>query len=95
MVATDSIEGTIDQLLWFHYDIENDVLYLRKTDSRETATYADEQSDGTLLLLRQDDDQPVGITITNWWKNYGHGQLPDSLKDIEHTIEPFAKKVAA
>lgn len=34
MVETDTIEGTINRTLWFHYDMSNDVLYLRYQDSR-------------------------------------------------------------
>ncbi len=95
MVATDSIEGVIDEIWWFHYDLTNDVLYLRLANSRNADTYADEQADGTLLLRAQDGDTTVGLTIVNWWKLCGRGQLPDSLRDFEDTIEPFARTLAA
>ena len=95
MVATDTIEGVINEALWFHYDIASDVLYLRKADCQGVATYADEQADGTMLLRRQDNDEVVGLTVVNWWQNYGNGQLPDSLRDIEHSIEPMVEKLAA
>jgi len=95
MVATDTIEGTIDNTLWFHYDLTADILYLRRTDSRDAATYADEQPDGTLLLKRQDNDAIAGLTVIDWWKTYGSGTLPDSLKGIERSIEPIIQKLAA
>lgn len=95
MVATDSIEGTIDNVLWFHYDIDNDTLYLRLASARSVPTYADEQPDGAMLLRTQNTDTPVGLTIINWWKQHGQGRLPDSLRDIENTIEPFARTLAA
>ncbi len=95
MVSTDTIEGIVDGRLWFHLDISNDVLYLRLADARSTPTYADEQPDGALLLRVLDTDQPVGLTIVNWWKKYGSGMIPDSIRDLEKTIEPFARKIAA
>jgi len=95
MVETDTLEGTIDNILWFHYDIPNDVLYLRTSSSRTAETYADEQADGTLLLRRQDNDASVGLTVVNWWKKYGHGALPDSIHHLEEAIEPFARNMAA
>jgi hypothetical protein len=41
MVKTDSIEGTAEGSLWYHYDLESDVLYLRLASYREQPTYAD------------------------------------------------------
>lgn len=95
MIETNTIEGTIDSTLWFHYDLTADVLYLRKTDSRGVATYADEQPDGTLLLRRQDNDAVAGLTVLDWWNTHGSGTLPDSLSGIERSIEPIIQKLAA
>lgn len=95
MVATDTIEGTIDSSLWFHYDLTNDVLYLRLADRRDVQTYADEQDDGSLVLRSLNDDSTVGLTIVDWWKTYGNGDIPDSLRRLEEEIEPFAQKLAA
>lgn len=95
MVATDSVEGTIDNALWFHYDMENDILYLRTVSSRNMSTYADEQPDGTMLLRSLESDAPVGLTLINWWKQHGTGKIPDSIRDLEHNIEPIAQRLAA
>ena len=48
-----------------------------------------------MLLRREDDDRPVGLTVVNWWKRFGKGALPDSLEEIARLIEPLAMKVAA
>ena len=95
MVTTDTIEGTIDAGLWFHYDIANDVLYLRLASERDTPTVSEETPQGLLLLQREDNDEVVGMTVVNWWKRFGKGSLPDSIKELERQIEPWAKKLAA
>jgi len=95
MVKTDTLEGTIDEVLWYHYDLANDVLYLRMADKRDIATCAEETSDGYLLLRSQDTNETVGLTVVNWWERFGEGSLPDSLRELESLIEPWAKKCAA
>ena len=95
MVVTDTLEGTVNTALWYHYDITNDVLYLRLTSERQTPTLSEETSDGLLLLRRESDGHPVGLTVVNWWKRFGQGALPDSIKELERHIEPWAKRVAA
>ena len=95
MVKVDTIEGTVGDVLWCHYDLANDVLYLRLTAHRDAKTYAEETADGFLQLRREDDDTVVGLTVVNWWKRYGQGALPDSIRELEQAIEPWAKKLAA
>ncbi len=48
MVVTETLEGTIDDELWFHYDMTADVLYLRLAKEREAATATEETPDGLL-----------------------------------------------
>lgn len=98
MVMTDAIEGTIGTgpgALWFHYDIASDVLYLRLAAERATETLAEESPQGFLVLRRSSDDRAVGLTVVNWWKRFGSGTRPDSLKELERSIEPWASRVAA
>ena len=35
MVKTDTIEGTVDQTMVYHYDVANDVHYLRLISGRK------------------------------------------------------------
>lgn len=95
MVKTDAIEGTVDDVLWYHYDLTGDVLYLRLAAHRDATTYAEETDDGLLLLRRDDTDEAAGLTVVNWWKRFGTGPIPDSLCDLERAIEPWARKLAA
>lgn len=95
MVTTDTLEGTIDDTLWFHYDVLDDVLYLRKATERETPTVAEEDERGLIILRRESDDRVVGLTVVNWWKRFGEGVLPDSLRQLEQCIEPWAARLAA
>jgi hypothetical protein len=95
MVALDTIEGTINGAIWFHYSITDDVLYLRLQSALDREAVGEETDDGFILLRDSDTDVPVGLTIVNWWKRFGQGRLPDSLLAIEKQIEPWAGKIAA
>ncbi len=95
MVVTESIEGVVDNVLWYHYDIPNDVLYLRLLAHRQSPSVSEETPDGLLLLQHADTGQPIGLTLVNWWKRFGSGALPDSIKQLEQRIEPWASRIAA
>jgi hypothetical protein len=60
----------------------------------ETSTLGEENDDGSLSCARK---RPavVGITVVNWWKRFGGGDLPDSIREIQKRIEPLARKLAA
>lgn len=95
MVKVDTIEGLVDDVLWCHYDISNDVLYLRLVKHRQAPAYSEETDDGLLLVRRQDTDDVAGLTVVNWWKRFGKGELPDSIHELERAIEPWARRLAA
>ncbi len=95
MVKVDTIEGTVDDLLWCHYDIINDVLYLRLIEHRQTPACSEETDDGLLMVRSQDNDQVIGMTVVNWWRRFGTGPVPDSIQELEQAIDPWAKKLAA
>jgi uncharacterized protein YuzE len=95
MVTTDTIEGIVDERFRFHYDLFADVLYIRLLSAEETPTIGDLTDDGDILLRDEKTDEAVGITVVSWWKRFGQGSLPDSIRDIARFIEPVAKKVAA
>ncbi len=95
MVAIDTLVGFIDGTLWFHYDVSGDVLYLRLASQRETETLGEETDDGFIMHRDSRTGDPVGMTIVSWWKRFGQGALPDSLTELQHQIEPWAKKLAA
>jgi hypothetical protein len=95
MVKVDTIEGVVDGVLWCHYDIANDVLYLRLAEERESPAYSEESDGGFLLVRREDNDKVVGMTGVNWWKRFGTGEVPDSIHELERAIEPWARKLAA
>lgn len=95
MVKVDTIEGLVDGVLWCHYDIANDVLYLRLLKHRQTPAYSEETDDGFLLVRREDNDEVIGLTVVSWWKRFGTGELPDSIHELERAIEPWARRLAA
>ena len=65
MVVTDTLEGIVDGVLWYHYDLTNDTLYLRLAAERQTSTISEETPEGLLLIRRESDGAPVGLTIVN------------------------------
>jgi hypothetical protein len=95
MVITDTIEGVVDGTLWFHCDLTNDVLYIRIASRRGTSAVGEETPDGFILLRDAETDEAIGITVVNWWKRFGQGELPDSISELQRLIEPWARRVAA
>jgi len=95
MVKTDTIEGVVDQLFRFHYDLTSDVLYLRLLSNEGATTIGELTDEGDILLREENTDRLVGMTIVSWWKRFGQGILPDSIHEISRRIEPLASKLAA
>jgi hypothetical protein len=94
-ITTTTLEGIINATLSYHYDASNDVLYLRLLSHRDTPAIGEETDDGFILLRDQTTDQPIALTVVNWWKRFGDGPLPDSISEIQRRIEPWANKLAA
>jgi len=90
MVIADTLEGLIDSRIFFHYDMGNDVLYLRLADSRDRESFGDETPDG-VILRDGETDEPVGWTALDWWKRTGLGALPDSMSELSSHIEAWAR----
>lgn len=95
MVTTEALEGTINGTISYHFDVADDVLYLRLASHRDSPALGEETDDRLIELRDEKSGDLVGITIVSWWKRFGRGPLPDSLRDIESRIEPWAGKVAA
>jgi len=96
MVTTDTLEGTINGTVSYHYDVSADVLYLRLLAFLDTPTIGEQNDDGDIVLLDEKSTRPIGLTVISWWKRFGQGAaLPDSIREIQTRIEPLAGKVAA
>jgi len=50
---------------------------------------------GGRTAARQRYDATVGMTVVSWWKRFGNGGFPDSLRGLEQAIEPWARGLAA
>lgn len=94
MAVIETIEGVVGTV-WYHYDVADDVLYLRLHNRRETPAVGEETDDGFILLRDEETDKPVGLTVVNWWKRFGAGELPDSIREIQRQIEALGKRIAA
>ena len=94
MVTIDAIEGIVNGSIRYHYDVGDDVLYLRLKEHGESAAIGEETDEGLIELREDGSNRLVGVTAVNWWKRFGRGQLPDSLREIQKVIEPLAQKLA-
>ncbi|MFA7235847.1 MAG: hypothetical protein WC058_03195 [Phycisphaeraceae bacterium] len=95
MVKTDAIAGIVNDEFRFHYDIFADVLYIRLLSAEGLTTYGDLTDEGDILLRDEQTHRAVGLTVVSWWKRYGAGILPDSIREIQKRIEPLTGKMAA
>lgn len=95
MTVIDAMAGVVDGSLWFHYDLTNDVLYVREAAQREASCVGEETGDGLILLKDARSDRTVGLTVVNWWKRFGQGRIPDSILELQRLIEPWARRIAA
>lgn len=89
----DTVEGFIGGTISYHYDVGNDVLYLRKVEHLNTPTFGEENDEGLIEDRDETTDALVGLTVVSWWKRFGTGELPDSLADIARAVEPMAAKI--
>jgi len=95
MVTTDTIEGLINGVISYHYDLSADVLYLRLLADMNTAAIGEETDDGLIELHDEQTGRLIGITVVSWWKRFGRGTFPDSIRELQNSIAPWAGKVAA
>ena len=94
MVTLDTIEGTVNGLVSWHYDVGADVLYLRRVGTFDAPALGEESDDGLIELRDERTGALVGLTVVNWWKRYGQGSFPDSLREVERYVEPWAQRAA-
>ncbi len=92
MVHVDALEGKLDDELWFHYDLDNDVLYLRRVEYRGDLVTGEEAEEG-VFVIRNYEGKVVGLDVIDWWKSVGRGEVPDSIRELAALIEPWSQKV--
>ena len=93
MVTTDTIEGVVNGTLWFHYDLTNDVLYLQLQSTRGQETFGEETPE-CFTLFRTEDDKIAGLTIVNYWKQFGTGEVQElTLQGLQNQVEKAAQKL--
>ena len=87
----DTVEGTIDDVVRYHYDLDNDVLYLRLASKRGVGAFGEETPEG-FILLRDSDGTVVGMTVVDYWKRFGVGAVRDvPLRSLQDSISARAK----
>ncbi|HLK56274.1 MAG TPA: hypothetical protein VKU00_06905 [Chthonomonadaceae bacterium] len=90
-ICIDTIEGVVDDTLFFHFDLSNDVLYIRRNSTRNQTVYGEETTEG-FTLLRTEDDEVAGLTIVNYWQRFGAGEVQKvTLQDLQQRVEQWTQ----
>lgn len=89
-----TLEGIIGAVS-YHYDVVNDVLYLRRLDRLNAPVLGEETDEGLIEERDESTGALVGLTAISFWKRFGAGPLPDSVAQITRSAEPLAKRIAA
>lgn len=83
----DTVEGVLEDSLAYHFDMTNDVLYLRLVSTQEQEVFGEETPDG-FLLFRTEDDKIAGLTVVGYWERFGEGRLADiNLSGLQMSIQ--------
>ncbi len=95
VAGTLSIAGVVDERVSFHYDPAAEVPYLRLVDHLESPAIGEDTHDDLVLLRHEDTDAVIGMDVISWWKRFGQGASPDSLREVECRLEPMAQRLLA
>lgn len=90
-IEIDTLQGTLDDSVWFHLDLSNDVLYFRLQRTRHDPVFGEEAPEG-FTLLRTDGGLAAGMTIVHYWKRFGSGDLSRaSIHTIKERVSAWAQ----
>lgn len=84
-LTVEGLDGFIGEDIKYHYDVHNDVMYLRLADKLKVESYGEETDDGLILLRALVGDEVVGITVIAYWTRFGTGRIEDA--PISHVAE--------
>ena len=90
-VEIDTLQGILGDSVWFHLDLSNDVLYLRKQASRNEPAFGEETPDG-FTVLHTDGGEVVGMTVVKYWRRFGSGDLNTaSIQTVKERVAAWAQ----
>lgn len=93
------IEGTIDEILRYHYNVDDDILSLQHIANYQDyvasphAIVPEVISDGSVLIRSVYGNIPVGLNVKDFWKRLYINERPDSIKEIEQEIKCWGQKL--
>ena len=95
IVEADTLQGIIDDSVWFHLDIRNDVLYLRDPKTISCPVFGEETPSGS-TLLRSESGAVAGMTFTDYWKQFGSGILSaNSISAVQENVANCSRTIFA
>jgi hypothetical protein len=90
-IEIDTLQGTLDDAVWFHLDLSNDVLYFRLQETRQEPVFGEETPEG-ITLLRTEEGHVAGMTIVHYWRRFGSGDLSSaSIHAIKERVAAWAQ----
>ena len=90
-VEIDTLQGSLGDSIWFHFDLNNDVLYLRDQATRNERVFGEENPEG-FTVLRTDDGKLAGMTVVNYWGRFGSGNLGSArIHTVKERVAEWAK----
>ncbi len=87
-VEVDTLQGILGGSMWFHLDLDNDVLYLRARATLGESVFGEETPEG-FTALRSNSGALAGMTVVNYWQRFGNGDVGSA------SIQAIKDQVAA
>ena len=93
--STLTLQGVPDDGVSFHCDMTADVLYLRLADRLDSPAIGEDTADDLVLFRDEGTDEVIGLDVISWWKRFGDGAAPDSLREVQRKLVPLADRLIA
>jgi hypothetical protein len=91
VIEIDTLQGILGDSIWFHFDLSNDVLYLRDKATRKDPAFGEENSEG-FTVLHTNNGEFAGMTIVNYWRRFGSGDLRRaSIHTVKERVAVWAE----
>ena len=91
-IEVDTLQGVLGSNVWFHLDLDNDVLYLREHDTRREPAFGEESPEG-FTILYTDSGRVAGMTVVNYWHRFGRGDVTrSSIQSVKDQLSAWAQR---
>src|ERR1041385_1089768 len=90
-VEIDTLQGVLDDRVWFHLDLTNDVLYLRSQTTRNARVFGEDTPEG-FTVPRTNNGEFTGMTVVNYWRQFGSDNLDAAtFQTVKERVSAWAE----